>query len=944
MPASRISIVRRSPSRAASHPDLFLERYDALLVVARRLVGDDRMLAEDLVHDAYVQFVLSQPDLARIEHLDAYLAGIVRNLHFSRLRRQRRQTQHDLTLLDFDSAELALRVGGLRHLEARDALARTCAYVLARKDDSRAASVLALRFFIGFYPTEIARLARTPVRTVYDCLRLARADARVYLDAPDVRTTADLHALALPPIETGDPVEVLHAVRRFLLARGGSPCPGSRELAGWYEAEDGGPLSTASLAHLVSCRGCLDRAAALVGIAGTADRLGGDSGNEPPTGASSGTSRARRAARRAQEVFEHRPRQLFVTANGLPIGVVAVESAWSDVRWTVRLDEPLAFAEVSTEQSVVLSLLSVAPVPAGDLVQRQEVALSDGRHLTFGVDATEEQATLFLQYSDPLVTADSAASPVTRTAVDARSSDLPRWRHWLDTWRMTPWRMWALASPVLAGLVLWVMSGLTPSLPAADRVIADAEAADVPPATGEVRQQRWRFTEVSAAGVTTAYLVERWESGNGGARATRVYDASGAVRGGEWVGPAGQRTTRTLGAYDEIWRAGLSARAFRPYLTGATCTTSADRDQLRVDCVTNDRRSLFDLAVPGLIAQGVTLRPQRAELLLESRTLRVRRLGLTMPAASPIRHITMEHTSTTRLAGDEVPAGTFVPDVLPNAAPPEAPKAATPSLHGRVTPSVEVQILEVIGRLPVSASVQALRRADGRLSLVGHVAATTDRRELLAGLDRLDVSGLVDVDVDALDAPRRSTASPRAAAAGRAEWRELPDGPAPFEGYLRRHRPGTADPAGLVRDLAPQVLPLARQQVRGARSLEALLERFPPASVGSLDAAGRRAWTTLASRHAAGSAEALTVLSDRLAPYFEREHGTAGGNAVALPLEELVHQLAHEATLVLDGVTTAFSASLPGDVEVVVRPDFVDHIHDAHRLAEAIRVALATHP
>ena len=70
------------------------------------------------------------------------------------------------------------------------------------------------------------------------------------------------------------------------------------------------------------------------------------------------------------------------------------------------------------------------------------------------------------------------------------------------------------------------------------------------------------------------------------------------------MGRAGQRATRTLGAYDETWRAGLSARAFRPYMAGATCITSADGDQLRVDCVSNDRRSLFELAVPGLIGHN----------------------------------------------------------------------------------------------------------------------------------------------------------------------------------------------------------------------------------------------------------------------------------------------------------------------------------------------------
>jgi DNA-directed RNA polymerase specialized sigma24 family protein len=53
--------------------ELFAERYEVLLGWALRLTGRDHQRAEDLVHDTFVQFVLSRPDLSAIENLDGYL-------------------------------------------------------------------------------------------------------------------------------------------------------------------------------------------------------------------------------------------------------------------------------------------------------------------------------------------------------------------------------------------------------------------------------------------------------------------------------------------------------------------------------------------------------------------------------------------------------------------------------------------------------------------------------------------------------------------------------------------------------------------------------------------------------------------------------------------------------------------------------------------------------
>ena len=73
--------------RPINHEDVFAERYYSLLKWASQLAGGNAALAQDLVHDGYVQFVLARPDLGKIQNLDRYLYGMLRNLHISYIRR-----------------------------------------------------------------------------------------------------------------------------------------------------------------------------------------------------------------------------------------------------------------------------------------------------------------------------------------------------------------------------------------------------------------------------------------------------------------------------------------------------------------------------------------------------------------------------------------------------------------------------------------------------------------------------------------------------------------------------------------------------------------------------------------------------------------------------------------------------------------------------------------
>ena len=72
--------------RAATRPEerreqLFTERYEGLLAWALRLTNQDHEAAEDLVQDAFVQFMLGRTGVEQIENIDGYLRGILRYMN-----------------------------------------------------------------------------------------------------------------------------------------------------------------------------------------------------------------------------------------------------------------------------------------------------------------------------------------------------------------------------------------------------------------------------------------------------------------------------------------------------------------------------------------------------------------------------------------------------------------------------------------------------------------------------------------------------------------------------------------------------------------------------------------------------------------------------------------------------------------------------------------------
>ncbi|HMJ25406.1 MAG TPA: RNA polymerase sigma factor, partial [Pyrinomonadaceae bacterium] len=427
---------------AESHEEVFLGRYARLRSWATQLTDQGREQAEDLLHDAFIQFTLSRPDLNTISNLDGYLYRLLRNLHLSQVRRSVRVQHKTLSIVDYDSAEIGLRSGDPRQqIRLQDELRQVCQYACDRKETSSAGSVLILRFMHGYYPREIAQVMRSTRKAVEERLRIARLEARQYLLNPSQLHFMHGTAAGRTQVPTGfarSADQLLDELRRAVFDSRQGACLRRADLTSLYSESDRAGIDQPTLAHLASCPDCLDEVNGLLALPLLIERfptdtIGTDKGSKGKggggggdTGSTSGGGAAgielRKSRRRARDVFEHRPAELCISVNGYLMAAQNVGAEISEQTLSINVAEKIDFIEVLGEQDVRLLFLSVEELPPDGAYQRSvRVELSDDRSLEATLSFSNPWPTLQVLYRDPLMSAGLAvpADAVPETHVKA---------------------------------------------------------------------------------------------------------------------------------------------------------------------------------------------------------------------------------------------------------------------------------------------------------------------------------------------------------------------------------------------------------------------------------------------------------------------------------------------------------------------------------------------
>ena len=581
--------------------DIFVERYDRLLAWSLQITERDHELAEDLLHDLFIQFTVNEPDLQRISNLDGYLYAMLRNLHLAQRRRDTRNTLQQLSIVEYDSAEVGLRTVDLRdQIQAQDDLRRVCNYACSRKATAKIASVLILRFFYGYYPEEIVKILRSPRPSIDNWLKLARNEARVELNVAG--RLEFLHRSAsteiLPTGYARNLDVFLEELRLTIFETRRGACFSDEDLKQLYQAETMAPVECSQLAHIVSCAYCLDRVSTLFGLPVLADRsatetLGRDTrkrggGGSGGTGGGLSKLKLSKLRRRVKDTLSHKPQELCVSVNGYTLGSQRVSSERSELNLVVDREERISFVEVFTEQKIRLLMMGIEELPPDGPGQRTTyVKMSDERRLELTLRFVSPSPTIQVVYSDPHFneSVDLAATHKQREtetrrhgdAENAQVAETPRVEDVLDgsnspdlifsesprprvsassdrpvyaspSWRfLLNWAFWLRPQTVTAVFALLLLAGFAYlglrtdlTKPTAPELLSQSIAAEetLSARTDLVLHRTLTLEERELNGrPVSRNRVEIWHSAARGVTARRLYDDSGRLLAGDWARP-----------------------------------------------------------------------------------------------------------------------------------------------------------------------------------------------------------------------------------------------------------------------------------------------------------------------------------------------------------------------------------------------------------------------
>jgi len=416
-----------------------------------------------------------------------------------------------------------------------------------------------------------------------------------------------------------------HALRTSIFRSCPSAClPGAqlRQLYRADEPEAHEAIDCATLAHLVSCRQCLDEVNRLLGLAPLSERSPEDTVGKdprpkgrsggPPSDGASGSSSAdefkRKSRRRLREVLEHRPQELLVSVNGFILGSQRVGLECNEQTIIINLPEQVGFIEVFSEQGLRLSFFNVEPPTDGALEQRTRAEFSDGRALELALDFSEPWPALRVVYHDPtLKAAYGLETEVPSPASEAGDPDQSRhlWakirQRWLDSKLWTPnLGLWLRPGTItmmasLLVIVALLLARLTSAPILAAELLRRSTAAEEAAAAQpdqvlhrtihlEVRRVEPAVNSFRQASVIARQKIEVWQSAEKGIKALRLYDEQNQLIAGEWTGPDGSRTIYRRGAkpqslrpgtgsqrrqplaFDEVWQLEPSAKDFAAFI------------------------------------------------------------------------------------------------------------------------------------------------------------------------------------------------------------------------------------------------------------------------------------------------------------------------------------------------------------------------------------------
>jgi DNA-directed RNA polymerase specialized sigma24 family protein len=385
--------------------ELFIERYERLLAWALSLTNHHHASAEDLVQDAFIQFTRGRTSLETIANVDGYLRRMLRYMHLARVTRNTSQLSYDsISIVEYDSFNLGWRsIEIQQRMQAQEELGQICSYACIRKESSRAGGVLILRFFHEYLPTEIAKILCRSRHCVDEWQRLARSEAKLYLEDPQrlkfVGSKPFVNSFRIN-LSRSD-VDLITELRHLIFSSCQGNCSSPDELYEIYQIGITEKLTTARFGHIVSCRRCLDNINRILGLPLLAERYQSEiqSGTKPPSDMDGNDSSGGSATdvrvtleQRLREVVEDQPQELRILVNGRSVSSLKVNSEPCEL--TLEGLDHVHVVQILNEQDATLLFLSASDLIGSTTKQWAQIELSQNRSLKVILSGT----TLSIRY------------------------------------------------------------------------------------------------------------------------------------------------------------------------------------------------------------------------------------------------------------------------------------------------------------------------------------------------------------------------------------------------------------------------------------------------------------------------------------------------------------------------------------------------------------------
>ena len=756
--------------------ELLANRYGQLLRWANVLTRGNTGKAEEIVQEFCVYAAVAKPDLGGIANLDGYLYTCLRNIYLSTLARASREALHLVSVEDYDSFAFAISASPAGDsLQRQNDLRRICSYAVWRKEASKSASYFILHFFHGYGRREIAELAQLPIAAIYNKLKTARSEVRLYLEEPGKLRIVNRDTPPVPTLSWNllPPQDLFRELRQMILDARKTDCLPEGLLLAHYRSASPRPISCALLAHIVSCERCLSlidrdlRRPTLkdrepLDVFGFSPESGGDAAD--PAGMNFDAMQSS-VERKWARIHEHRPRTLMIAVNGQVIAYHDVRSEHNRLSARIECTANAQFVEVFSEQNVRLALIDVSePPPDGPPLSSQRIALSDARWLELSLiyDGLGLQSEVI--YFDPALSAvvieddTEVLLPIfareTQEPAEAFGS-LQAWRamlaraaELLRTMVPASAMAWVLVIAIAVSVGSYVAYRHVPSRMDAARILNDSIRLQSVNLQGQTEHQVLRIEESSSDGaILQQGAVVLWRDGDGSRYIRRLYDARSHEIAVEWRNKTEKTGSRREGADKEAaemlgspisqyWDQDLSAQAFAAMDDTAPEVRPIDGG--------------YELSRRGATREHPQL--ISATLVLD-RNLRPIRQFMRVRAGGEVRELRFIQADYERRPSGSVPDTTFTPESDPMS----SARRGRPTSAGRVrnpggdvkAQQLEIDVLYQLHTLGADTAVpiEVLRSSDGRVHVSGTVPTDVLRDQIARQLSGLAAHELLDLRI-----------------------------------------------------------------------------------------------------------------------------------------------------------------------------------------------------